>query len=83
MLELPTLSALLFEDSFTGVSNGWGANPANQIRGYKNEVRLSPEDWLCQHGLQGLQPAAAGFVFVAAVSNRPSPDVGCAPALPF
>jgi hypothetical protein len=53
-----------------GASNGWGTDPANQIRGYRNEVRL--------HGLQGLQPAAAGFVSVAAVSTAAPPTVGCA-----
>jgi hypothetical protein len=57
--------------SLRGASNGWGTDPANQIRGYRNEVRL--------HGLQGLQPAAAGFVSVAAVSTAAPPTVGCAP----
>jgi len=52
--------------TITGTPSGWGTAAANQIRGYKNKVRL--------HELQGLQPAAAGFVCVEAVSNRRSPN---------
>jgi hypothetical protein len=53
------------------------------LRGYKNEVHLSPLDWLRQHGLSVLQPAEAGFVSVEAVSNRPPLSIGCAPYRPL
>jgi hypothetical protein len=56
--------------SLRGASNGWGTDPANQIRGYRNEVRL--------HGLQGLQPA---FCFCSRGFNRRSPNGRMRPSL--